>query len=470
MKKKILIAVLCVAVILVGVLSGCTESLKQKPIDTKYSDIVSSNGGMAVVYGDYLYFINGYAGQDVDNNFGDVVKGAIARVSLSDGKPDGKAQIIVPKNVYGTDKVYGGIYIVDHYIYYATTNTDLDSEGKAKTAEMVIMRTKVDGSDSSVVAKFEDHTVVFKVEGKKLVYVRNNGIYSISLDQKKFPVTTIEESIVSSGYLFAEGHIFYTVTNEGNTSDYILKAYPIAGGESKVLLDSKKLDSSEKTLYTITMLSVTKEADGKLNLFYTKTDNGINTPEAGIYSYIFDTADFAFDKDKEVRLTYNKNDTTNLAYKNFYKAGNYYLGLDTNRFDVFKADGTRETTTNKKGEQVIASIDVGSAVTYFDIEITDTELYLWYINNSAVYKIKMFDINNGVYTFVEANATKIFSGTYDSTYVTTEKVGNMICYFNSTISNNAYYYQIPEEITASTDTASGKVLGIITQTDIIAAF
>jgi len=470
MKKKILIAILCVAALLVGVLSGCTESLKQNPIETKYSDVVSSNGGMAVVYGDYLYFINGYAGQDVDNNFGHVVKGAIARVSLKEGKPDGKAQIIVPKNVYGTDTVYGGIYIVDHYIYYASTNTDLDSEGKAKTAEMVIMRTKVDGTDTTKIAEFEDHTVVFKVEGKKLVYVRSNGIFSIDLADKKFPVTTVEESIVSSAYLFGEGYIFYTVYNESNSADYILKAYPLSGGESKVLLDSKRLDSSEKTLYTLTLLSVTKEADGKLNLFYTKTDNGINTPEAGIYSYAFDTADFAFDKTKEIRITYNKNDTTNLAFKNFYKAGNYYLGLDTNRFDVFKADGTRETTTNREGEQVIASIDVGSAVTFFDIEKTDSELYLWYINSNVVYKIKIFDIQNGVYSFVEANAIKVFSGAYDATYVTLEKIGSVICYFNTNISNNAYYYEIPQDITTSTDTASGKVLGLITETDIIAAF
>ncbi len=470
MKKKILIAILCVAALLVVVLSGCTESLKQKPIATNYSDIVSSNGGMAVVYGDYLYFINGYAGQDVDNNFGDVTKGAIARVNLVSGKPNGKAQIIVPKNVYGTDKTYGGIYISDNYIYYATTSTELNSEGKAKTSEMVIMRTKVDGTDTSTVAEFEDHTVVFKVEEKKLVYVRKNGIYSISLDEKKFPVATIEENIISGGYQFAQGYIFYTVYNENDSADYILKAYPIAGGESKVLIDSKMLDNEGKTKYTITLLSATKEADGKIKLFYVKTDNGINTPEAGIYSYTFDTANFAFDKANEIRITFNKNDTTNLAYKNFYKAGNYYLGLDTNRFDVFKADGTRLTTTNKENEEVIASIDVGSAVTYFDVEITDSVMYLWYVNSNTIYKLKIFEINNGAYTFVEANATKIFSGEYDSTYVTLEKIGSVIYYFNSTISNNAYYYQIPETIDSTTDTTSGKVLGIITQTDIIAAF
>ena len=75
MNKKtvlIIIALLAIAAITVG----CTENYKQNPIGGNYDNKeIFSNGGMAVKYGDYLYFINGYAAKDDKNNFGDVVKG-----------------------------------------------------------------------------------------------------------------------------------------------------------------------------------------------------------------------------------------------------------------------------------------------------------------------------------------------------------------------------------------------------------
>ena len=112
MKKKltILFAALLVVVTAAVVIGGCTENLKQDAIATEFSDVVASNGGMAVVYGNYLYFVNGYAGETASNTFGEVVKGAVCRVALTNGVPSGEAQVIVPKNVYGTDKTYGGIY------------------------------------------------------------------------------------------------------------------------------------------------------------------------------------------------------------------------------------------------------------------------------------------------------------------------------------------------------------------------
>lgn len=470
MKKKILITILCVAAILACVLSGCTENLKQKPIATNYSDVISSNGGMAVVYGDYLYFINGFGGKDIDNTYGKVVRGAIARVNLKEGKPDAKAQIIVPKNVYGTDTTYGGLYIANDYIYYPSTSTDLDSKGEPKIDRMVILRTKVDGSLTETVAKFDDHTVVFKVVGNNLVYVRENGIFAINLADKKFPVTTIAESITSNGYLFNEEFIFFTTNNGDDATNNIIKVYPLIGGEVKELITSKLLDSSEKTLYTLSLISIINESSDAVTLFYTKTDNGINTPEVGVYSYTFDKATFNFDKTAEVRFTHNKNDTTNLAYTKFYKAGDSILALDTNRFDVFKKDGTRVKTTARGGEVINAAVDVGSAVTMFTVEESESGVDLWYLNASILYKTRIFTKAGNVYTFVDTNANKIFSGTYDPAYVSLEKIGNVIYYFNTNISSNAYYYVIPEETTSETDTTKGNVLGIITETDIIKAF
>jgi len=46
----------------------------------------------------------------------------------------------------------------------------------------------------------------------------------------------------------------------------------------------------------------------------------------------------------------------------------------------------------------------------------------------------------------------------------------VIYYFNSSVSNNIYYYVIPETITSDTNTAQGNLLGILTEEDFIAAF
>lgn len=447
---------------LVCALFGCNESFKQDAIATDFSDAVGSNGGMAVTYGNYLYFINGYAGSTVDNTFGSVVKGAVARVGLKDGKPDGNPQIIVPKNVYASDKNYGGIYIVNDYIYYATPNTDLNGSGNQKNTEGVIMRTKVDGTDTKTIVKFSDHAAVFRVAGSNLVYVHSNAIHSINLNDKKFADTTVEESILS-GYLFEEDYLYYCVADKDNSSNQIMKVYPMAGGEPKVILSDELLKSDEEkeTTYTFSLLSAINEGNN-VRLFYSKTDSEQNTPEVGVYSTVFNKENFEFKKENEARFTYNTTSTTNLSYTKFYKAGDFYLGLDSSKLDAFNADGSRV-----KGSESIESLNVGSAVTVFEVETTDSAVYIWYINSSVLYRIKLLEKKDSAWEFVESNAEKIFSGSYDSSYVTLEKIGDVIYYFNTGISNNAFYFDVSAD---NEDTAKGKILGVITAADIISAF
>ena len=459
MKKSLIVITCILAVVLAAAaLVGCTESYKQSAVPTE-KGAVSDNGGMAVVYGKYLYFINGYAGESADNTFGSVVKGAIARVELENGAPKGSAQIIVPKNVYGTDTTYGGLYIADDYLYFASTNTDLDSTGSPKTGSGVLMRAKIDGSSVERIASFSDHSFVFTVVGKKLTYVRNDAVYSIDLGAAKYPTTTVDTGILS-GYLLTEDYLYYTQYKDGRSDNYVVKAYPLAGGKSKVILDNEKLNAD--TYYTFSLLSAVDEGNNKVKLFYTKTDNGLNTPEVGVYAYEFSKATFAFDKANEVRFTHNTTSTTNLAYTKFYKAGSYYLGLASSKLDVFNADGTRAT-----GDEGLESLNIGSTITVFDVEETATAVYLWYIDSSVLKRIQILSVNDGAYAIVEKSAKKMFTGSYNTSYVSVDRIGDVLYYFNSSISDNAYYYVLDD---ASEDTAAGKILGVITETDRIAAF
>lgn len=464
MKRKlsIILTVVLALALCVCVLAGCTENLKQKAIPTVTGGVVASNGGMSVVYGDYLYFINGFAGETAANTFGSVVKGGIARVNLVNGKPDGEAQVIVPKNVYGTDKTYGGIYISGDYIYYASTNAELDGDGKPKTGESVLMRTKVDGTDSRQLAVFDDHSIVFRVAGDNLVYIRSNTIYSINLTGKNFDAVTVAEGVLT-GYIMNEDYIFFTGYNEGDSADQLIKVYPLAGGEVKTIVSAALMEKTG-VKYTFALLSAIDEGDS-VKLFYTKTDDGLNSPETGVYACSFLKSNFDFAAANETRFTRNSNSTTNLAYTQFYKAGPYYLGFASTKLDAFNADGSKVI-----GSENYSSLNIGTAFTVFDIEETADSVNLWYINSSVVYKICLLSKSGDSYSFVEENTVKIFSGSYDSTYVTLEKIGSVIYYFNSGISNNAYYYVINEGTDASTDTAKGRILGIITEADIISAF
>lgn len=461
MKKKLLITITVVlAILVVGVFVGCTESLKQDAIATNFSDAVASNGGMAVVYGDYLYFVNGYAGVDADNAFGEVVKGAVARVALENGLPKGEAQIIVPKNVYGTDKNYGGIYISDHYIYYATTSTELDGNGNPKTGKCVLMRTKVDGTDTKEIATFDDHSIVFKVVGDKLVYIRANGIYSVDLKSKKFDVTTVDTEILT-GYLMDDTNVYYTKYIDGDSANYSVNVYPLAGGEIKTLL-SANIMGEENTKYKINLTSVLDEGN-TTRIFYHKEDNGQGTPKAGFYSLSFDKNTCEYVAENEARFTLNASSASNLNYTKFYKAGDFYLGFASTKIDAFKADGTR--VENPKG---IETLNVGSTFTVFDVEETENSVYLWYFDGSNVlHKIQILAKNDGNWAFVEGNETKLFSEKYDSSYVSIEKIGNVLYYLGSDVSNNAFYYVLSDE---NPSEGKGKILGEITEADVVAAF
>ena len=67
MKKKIIPIVVCLVLSACFTLCGCGgESFSKIKVEGKQdtSYIVQGNGGMAVQYGNYVYFINGYAGYD----------------------------------------------------------------------------------------------------------------------------------------------------------------------------------------------------------------------------------------------------------------------------------------------------------------------------------------------------------------------------------------------------------------------
>lgn len=479
MKKTTRILVVCV--LLLGVifaLAACSENTKQKAISTEIPDgaVVVDNGGMAVQYGSYVYFVNGYVGSSADNTFGDVVKGAICRATLKNGEPDyTTVEVVVPKNVYGSDTKYPGIYIVDGYIYYHSTSVEKNSKREYKTDEGVLMRTSLDGSKTDTLVSFDDNaSVIYAGDNSHyVVYVTDNYAYSLDPSTKKSTLLSVpnaknpdsdKQTVVA--YNFAGDYMVYTMYNyaiepsSNYNKDYVVWAYNLKTGENKKIMDSS-IYGVDGMLFTTTVKEIVPTAEG-FKLYYTKTGN-VNNQSNGYYMYAFSATNPTFDKSKEVRYTIG--DGT--SYTRFFALNNgYSIAFADKFFDVFDDNDGGKGVARLLGDNT-------TSLTLIDVVETNDEVFARYIASDVFTYFRLYSKANDVYTVADdGNAIKFFSGKYDSSYVTYDVVNNVIYYLNENMNDNAYYYVIPamSDLTPGNDVdiATGKILGIFTNEDEIA--
>ena len=163
MKKTLLSLIIMCFMAFSIVLAGCSpKGLEDNPATDAN---VISNGGMTVVKGDYLYYVNGYIDETTlskdDNKFGKVYNAAIYRTKLNNGEiikdKDGfikdengkeKTELVVPKIVGFSN---GGFYIIDDYIYYTTPYMNLDRDGTLQNDRVEFHRINIDGTDDKTI-------------------------------------------------------------------------------------------------------------------------------------------------------------------------------------------------------------------------------------------------------------------------------------------------------------------------------
>ena len=491
MKKKLLILIACI-VLVATVLSlvACSENTKQEPIPTDLNGAkVSDNGGMAVKYGNYIYFINGFAGETALNTYGDVVRGAICRTTLnSNGEPDYKSvKTIVSKNAFGEDKTYGGIYIVNDYIYYNTTSIDKNSKREYKSTEGVLMRTKIDGSVTETVKELDDNDISLYAgdNSKYLAYAYDNCLYTLNAETNEIKHITEsnakEQSDSNKGYVaykYYGDFVFYTMYNyefeDTYSQDYFLYMCDLRNGKVTKLASSDIYNGNTERsiLYTTTILNATINGD-EITLFYSKKDNKTNATTT-YCSLKINAADPKYVKENEVVYEYAT------SYTAFYKLNNgYVLGFNASKFDVFNADGTKVKKADGDYDVTTESpnltLDFTATVTIVDVVETETEVYAIYLADSTFIYCKLFNktINGDTttYSVAKENIVKFSKVGYDTSYVTYDIIENVLYYINKDIQTNAYYYMIPA-FDGEIDTnsiAKGKILGIIKQEDVLNA-
>ncbi len=207
-KSKKIISVIAAAALSFSALSlaACADKdYKGEALTAGYQSdaTVASNGGFLVEKGNYVYFINGQESNTADNTYGDVVKGALMRLSkteLAAGNYS-KAQIVVP-SLFVTGSYASGIYIYGDYVYYATPTADNDNQGNVANSSLDFKRAKLDGSEAPMGGKnnyffrLTDNSVTYR-------YVQVGGtvycMYEESGVLKSYNVTSGETVVLVSG-------------------------------------------------------------------------------------------------------------------------------------------------------------------------------------------------------------------------------------------------------------------------------
>lgn len=163
MKRKLLTILTCLALALVTALCavGCKGSGwdGSKVTLKTITQQVGENGGLVCETENYVYFINGVGDSEGDNTLGTPVKGTLYAIDKSDFT---KQSIVVPKLFVSTDYT-AGVYIYGEYVYYGTSSTDKNSDGEIANDELVIAKTKLDGTGTEILVNIGALSTQFRV-------------------------------------------------------------------------------------------------------------------------------------------------------------------------------------------------------------------------------------------------------------------------------------------------------------------
>lgn len=332
-KKKV--AVIACLLILSLALIACNKVWRQDEVTGAQLDKpVESNGGLVVKQGKHIYFVNGYEGADIENEFGTPLKTAILRAELDENGNivEDSQTVIVPKNIY-TSSTDSGIYIYDGWIYYATPNVDKDTDGNASTTHLDFMRTKLDATITQRLHTIDSRTVEFRFTEGRLVFVEDSTIYSLDLNAKKVTdassLKTLAEDISASKIIYAPDSDFgsYVLYTKNPSDDLSSKTYNElyavnADGTKnvKILGETSYTDNVDDlaNIFKVTVLKYQLETAG-LTVYYTKSATvGGSSVAKGLFCYQFSDTTFTFDKSKEKQLTYN---TVSTIYPLGYNEG-----------------------------------------------------------------------------------------------------------------------------------------------------
>lgn len=281
--------ILLVALVLCATLlfAACNPANAFVPVEIPAEAQVEGNGGIAVKYGDWIYYVNGYESSATANNAytTDVRTGAIVRIKVADlddvikindqdlsssKKSEAikkavaeKAQMVVPNFYYTgntTSTSLNGIYIFNNRLYITTPNTELDANGNILNNQLVLTSYNLGGGDVVRHYVFETNTPQLKLSqvGNDVyaTFILDGKLSSLKVGESE--ATVIAEEITSPTF---NGDYVYFLDKDGSICQF--KA---GTTESKVVVENTSSEETN-TEITYTIRSVNGEY-----VYYTVSD------------------------------------------------------------------------------------------------------------------------------------------------------------------------------------------------------
>lgn len=453
--KKFLCLVLALGIALS--LAACSGGWKSTVTD--YSGEVSSNGGFAVVKGDYVYFINGVESNTADNSFGTPVKGALVRVKLADlDKEEIPAgEVVIPQLVL-TNAAEGsnGFYIYGDYVYYTTPSVDKDKTGAVQNTKLVYARTKLNGTDTTQITTVDNLTSSFRYvqSGDKVYLVLNttnddgqNVLISYDASKSNTVVARTDEVKDDERTVAVQNYVFSDDLSK-NYCYYVETAYDKERGEDESYQNIVKFnfDGSDKTTVcegsdgtqgaTFTLIK-----DTGSEVYYSKTyvDTTVTTT---VKYFVAKNGDFSASTLLSEATT---NASTIFATTSYFKAPDAIVYFDSTK-GFLKYDYTARNNVENYGvtylvedRQALSVISGLTVSSYQDgyVYMTDSSNYY--------YRISVETLLSGNLTEADVVRLTYVSLSTASTFYKPEIIGDYILAANDASPFGDYVYAVKME-------------------------
>lgn len=168
--KKIIILIVATLLCLGTFFAGCGGTGYNNKL--AITGEVSSNGGFAVVKGDYVYYINGVEAHTSDNTYGEVVAGALVRTKKADiGTENASAEVVIPQLLVA-GSFDAGFYIYGEHFYYASPRSEKNKEGEIENTKLDFFKTTLNGKTAKNLITIDDNTTNYRfIELSNTVYL-----------------------------------------------------------------------------------------------------------------------------------------------------------------------------------------------------------------------------------------------------------------------------------------------------------
>ncbi len=429
-KGKKILAIFAAATMLTAAFAGCKDSkYAGDALDYKAGGEVTSNGGFVVEEGDYVYFINGQEAYTANNEYGEVVKGALMRINKSDLSAGdySKVKTVVP-SLFVAQNFDAGVYIYDGYVYYATPTTDKNLSGQVENSWLDFKRAKLDGTAapedyffrlSSNSSKYR-----FVKEGKTVycLFEEDGALKSYNVSSKK--TTTLVKNAKSS---------FYYDTSDAEN--------PVVYYTMSVVSDAETDNASTASydqLYCVSASATVTSLNSAAAKYTTSNGNTYDFNEAEM------KADNAEAKEAKQDEPYNFSDYTTYPYVNLGK-----LVLD----GVGSSAAIKETQFNAAGKENASTPDG------YNYTITSHQNGGVYFTRTEVVKTSSEGENTKLYYLADKSGASEWNAitgneAVETVAMNTTNTGSAIFYIDE--GKHYYLYLDSEEIKKTTLDESGK--------------